>query len=66
MAPEQLETLFKVSANYLYACIHLMILFAYRCRHANIVDVMGFCVNPPIIMYEYMDYDRLHNEVCVS
>lgn len=40
-----------------------------RCRHANIVDVMGFCVHPPIIMYEFMDYalyDRLHKEVCIK
>ena len=38
-----------------------------RCHHANIVDVMGFCVYPPI-MYEYMDYalyDRLH-KVCIK
>ena len=38
-----------------------------RCRHANIVYVMGFCIKPPIIMYEYMDYalhDVLHKGVC--
>ena len=36
----------------------------YRCRHRNLVDLLGFCSQPPSLVYEFMEegnlYDRLH------
>ena len=79
VAPEQLrrelETLSRLlSLQCIYAPIHRIGIpynyyILYRCRHHNLVDMMGFCVAPPIIVYELMDctlYDKLHSEVYLT
>ena len=46
--------------------IHSMFHCVYahcRCRHKNLVELLGFCRSPPMLLYEYMEngnlYDRL-------
>ena len=38
----------------------------YRYRHSNLVDLMGYCVSPPALVYEFMEggslFDRLHKQ----
>ena len=35
-----------------------MVLF--RCRHRNLVELMGFCVTSPALVYEFMERGNLH------
>ena len=36
----------------------------FRCRHKNLIDLMGYSPSPPILVYEFMEqgnlFDRLH------
>lgn len=49
------------------AIINKTIKILYGCRHRNLVDLMGFCTDPPALIYEYMEqgnlFDRLFNKV---
>ena len=47
-------------------CMHayFMYLFAsFRCRHKNLVDLVGYCSNPSVLVYEYMEVGNLHNRM---
>ena len=32
----------------------------YRCRHRNLIDLMGYCPSPPMLVYEYAEKGNLH------
>lgn len=34
-----------------------------RCRHRNLVDLMGFCLSPPMLVYEYMERGNLYDQL---
>ncbi len=48
--------------NYLYLikCVASQVLFIYRCRHQNLVELMGVCSSPPILIYEFMEKGSLY------
>lgn len=38
-------------------------LYHCRCRHRNLVDLMGYCLYPPTLIYEYMEQGNLHDKL---
>ena len=43
---------------------YFMYLFiSFRCLHKNLVDLVGYCSNPSVLVYEYMEEGNLHNRM---
>ncbi|XP_065887583.1 uncharacterized protein [Dysidea avara] len=34
-----------------------------RCRHKNLVELMGYCSKPPMLIYEFMEQGSLHQRL---
>ena len=34
-----------------------------RCRHKNLVELMGYCASPPMLVFEYMEQGTLHDRL---
>lgn len=67
--PGDIQHLTNIDATTLHACViaYYSDLLIIRCRHQNIVELMGVCVDPPALVYGYMEngtlYKWLHSEV---
>ena len=43
-----------------------MPLCVFRFRHRNLVDLVGFCFDPPMLVYEFMEQGNLADRLCDS